>query len=137
MRSGLQIKVDSSQHRLEVNLPKTEGVTGRRGCNSGACGMSIKESGRGSKEARVCPGLVPQELVPEGLRPESGWGEGGSIASLQRPASPGGRGAGLLHQRSSQGNRLSTVVFGRGESSVQLAAAALVVGALWWGGVWK
>lgn len=74
----------------------------------------------------MCPGLAPQELVPEGLRPESGWGEGGSIASLQGPASPGGRGGGLEHQRSSQGNGRSMVVVGRGESSVQLAAAALV-----------
>lgn len=74
----------------------------------------------------MCPGLAPQELVvPEGLRPESGWGEGGSIASLQGPASPGGRGAGLLDQRSSQGNGLSTVVVGRGESWQRL---------LWWWG---
>ena len=51
-------------------------MTGRRGCHSGACDVRVKELGRGSEEAQLCPGLAPQELVPEGLRPEGverGW----------------------------------------------------------------
>ena len=50
-------------------------MTGRRDCDSGACDVRVKELGRVSEEARVCPGLAPQELVPEGRErgsPETG-----------------------------------------------------------------
>lgn len=108
-------------------------MTGRRGCDSGACDVRVKELGRGSEEAQLCPGLAPQELVPEGLRPEGverGW---------EHRISPGAgvtrrREGGLEHL--SQGNGRS-VFARRGESLVQLAVAAPVVGALWWGRVRK
>ena len=85
----------------------------------------------------MCPGLAPQELVPEGLRPE-GVGRGWEHCVPPGAGVTRRREGGLEHLSQGNGRSVGRSVFaGRGKSLGQLAMAAPVVGALGRGWVRK